>query len=214
MENMVVYVADIGSIKKSHFGWCRKNIDQDNTKFDKDYCTDIGKFVDCIVDDLNNGKKVAIGFECPLFVPITEKSVDLTKPREGENNRPWSAGAGCGALATGLTECVWIFERIYEKSKIDVKPTFKWKDFYLGEFNFFIWEAFVGSSSKGESKKHSHCKVAQIAVNKFVNMYPEIENANCVYADHPYSLVGAGLLRAKLTTNQNLLFEKCIVIKS
>lgn len=211
MKNMVVWVADVGSIKQKRFGWCR-GIDQDDRKRG----TDIEKFADGIVDDLNNEKKVAIGFECPLFIPITDKSEDLTKRREGENNRPWSAAAGCGSLATGLAECVWIFERI-KKSKVDVKPTFSWKDFRLNESNFFIWEAFVTSLSKEDSNEDSHCMDAQKAVNTFLDCFkisPNIEEANCVYAQNPYSLVGAGLLRAGLTTNLNLLFEPCIVIKS
>ena len=162
MKNMVVWVADIGSIKQKHFGWCR-GIGQDDRK----HGTDIENFVDGIVNDLINEKKVAIGFECPLFVPIADKPEDLTKRREGENNRPWSAGAGCCSLATGLAECVWIFERI-KKSKVEVKPTFSWKDFRLNESNFFIWEAFVTSQSKEDSNSDSHSMDAQKVVNRFV----------------------------------------------
>ena len=108
MKNIVVWAADIGSIKNDKFGWYRAESGQDNTDCGG---RDILKFAEGIVDDLKKGKKVAIGFECPLFIPITDKSENLTKARKGEKNRSWSAVAGCGALTTGLAECVWIIIR-------------------------------------------------------------------------------------------------------
>ncbi len=209
MKNIVVWAADIGSIKTERFGWYRA----EDKRYPGRGGTDINEFIEGIKDDMTKKKKVAIGFECPLFVPITDKPEDLTKAREGENNRPWSAGAGCGSLATGLTECVWIFERIRE-SNVDIKPSFSWKVFLSNESNFFIWESFVTSSSKGET----HPIDAKKAVETFLDIlekYPDgIEKGNSVKAQNPYSLVGAGLLRAGLTTNLKLLSEPCIVIKS
>ncbi len=208
MDNIVVYAADIGSIKKKHFGWCRAEISQ----YQKDWpCeTDINKFVESVIKDLKKNKKVAIGFECPLFVPIADKPEDLTKAREGENNRPWSAGAGCAVLATGLTECVWIFKKIRE-SNVDVKPSFSWKEFRENKSNFFIWESFVTSLAK----EKTHPDDAKKAVETFLAKYPDkIEEGNSDKAGNVYSLVGAGLLRADLTTNWKLLSERCIVIKS
>ncbi|HIH45240.1 MAG TPA: hypothetical protein HA257_09310 [Candidatus Methanoperedenaceae archaeon] len=205
MNNIVVCAADIGSIKRKSFGWSRAEIGQDNP-----VCgTNIAKFTESIVDDFKKEKKVALGFECPLFVPISDKPEDLTKARKGEKNRPWSAGAGSNVLTIGLAECVWIFERIRE-SNVDVKPTFKWKDFLLDKSNFFIWEAFVTSASKG----NSHCDDAKLAVNTFKEMYKNSNDIESSISAHkPYSLVGAGLLRSRLTEDRGLLFENCIVIK-
>ncbi len=205
-KNIVVYAADIGSIEKNNFGWYRKEICQENANKENDG-TDIGKLVEYIKVDLKNGKKVAIGFECPLFIPITDKPEDLTKAREGENNRPWSAGAGCCSLATGLTECVWIFEKIRESN---IKPTFKWKDFLSNESYFFIWEAFVTKKSKG----NTHPADAKRAVDVFLENLADLEKASSVSAHKPFSLVGAGLLRAGLTNDPKILCERCIVIKS
>jgi hypothetical protein len=40
--------------------------------------------VDAIAADLNAGHHVALGFECPLFVPVSEDPNGLTSARPGE----------------------------------------------------------------------------------------------------------------------------------
>jgi hypothetical protein len=62
----------------------------------------IAQLVDEIVHDLNAGIPVALGFECPIFVPISVDPNRLGKARAGEGNRSFSAGAGPGALVTGV----------------------------------------------------------------------------------------------------------------
>jgi hypothetical protein len=43
---------------------------------------------------LPGGQAVALGFECPLFVPVPEQALRLGAARPGEKNRSWSAGRG------------------------------------------------------------------------------------------------------------------------
>ena len=59
----------------------------------------IAELVRLVADDLHSGALVALGFECPLFVPLRERAEELTSGRHGDGNRPWSAGAGCAVLA-------------------------------------------------------------------------------------------------------------------
>jgi len=204
MTDLIVWVADIGSVRKNRFGWCRASSQQE--------CTgkDIRDFAEGVADDLRDGKKVAIGFECPLFIPVADDPVCLTSARQGDGNRAWSAAAGAAALATGLTECVWIFEKIRLLAGVSIRPTFNWKEFHSREANLFIWEAFVS----GASKATSDCDDAETAARTFWAEYPEITKANAVTAQNPYSLVGAALLRSGLTTDLSMLSEQCIVIKS
>lgn len=65
---------------------------------------------------LADGLPVALGFECPLSVPVPAPDdsawQDLGRARTGEGNRSWSAGAGAGSLATGLVQVAWICQRI------------------------------------------------------------------------------------------------------
>lgn len=203
MNNIVVWAADVGSIKNRKFGWCRA---ESNMSFLSG--TDIIAFAKGIADNLNTGKRVALGFECPLFIPVTENPILLTSPRLGEGSRPWSAGAGCGALATGLTECVWVFENIRRLSQHTIHPTFNLEQFEMGQANLFIWEAFVTADAKSSTDMGD----AVIAARMFWDRYPNITSD--VTAQNPYSLVGAAMLRSGLTTDINVLFKACVVIKA
>lgn len=202
MNNMVVWAADVGSIRARRFGWCRA---ESSRSISGD---DITVFANGIADDLNAGMKVALGFECPLFVPVTNNPIQLTSARPGEGSYPWSAGAGCGALATGLTECVWVFEKVRHLTQVAIYPTFNWEQFEMGEANLFIWEAFVTAKAKSSSDMGD----AKIAAATFWNRYPHITTD--VTAENPYSLVGAALLRSGLTEDIHVLFEPCVVIKA
>jgi hypothetical protein len=203
LSEIVVWAADIGSVANNKFGWCRSD-SEDDFKLGRD----IIAFAKGISDDITNGRKVALGFECPLFVPVTKNPIGLTSKRDGEGNRPWSASAGTCVLAAGLTECVWVFEQIRDMTKVKINSTFDWNQFIKEEANLFIWEAFVSGKAKGVSDKED----ARFAANTFWDRYPNIFSD--VFAENPYSLVGAALLRAGLSEDLKLLFQQCIVIKS
>jgi len=208
MINLIVWAADVGSVRRNNFGWCRASWQQESVGTTTG--TDILAFASGVTDDLSDGKKVAIGFECPLFVPVADDPLFLTSARQGDGNRAWSAFGGAAALATGLAECVWIFEKIRLLAGVPIQPTFSWQELLSQEANLFIWEAFVSGSSKASS----HRRDAETATRTFWAEYPEIAKANAVTAQNPYSLVGAALLRSGLTTDLSVLSEQCIVIKS
>ncbi len=199
----MIWAADIGSVKNNKFGWCRSGC-ENGFKLG----SDIKAFTKGISDDFNAGRKVALGFECPLFVPVTKNPIELTSARHGEKDRPWSASAGTCVLAAGLPECVWVFEQIRDMTKAKINPTFDWNYFIRGKANLFIWEAFVTGKVKSLSDKGD----AKVAVNTFWDRYPNISSD--VFAENPYSLVGAALLRAGLSEDLSLLSRQCIVIKS
>lgn len=202
----VVWVADIGSVRRKRFGWHRIPEDQDSDR------TDIVAFAGGIANDLLSGRSVALGFECPIFVPVPREPEELTAPRgNAEKRRPWSAGAGCAVLATGLSECAWVFDKIYEMVGMEVRPSLIWEDFIAGKANLFVWEAFV----TGEAKGSSHSEDAKTAAQAFLDRYPDIQQADAIKEDKPwYSLVGAALLRSGLSRDISILSRKCIVIRS
>lgn len=113
--------------------------------------TNINNFVQLIAEDIDNERKVCLGFECPLFLELPVDPVHLTSARKGEGSRPWSAGAGAGSLATGLTEVLWVLNEIKEKCTAQIEPSFSVADFLKGAANLLIWEAFVTAMSKGAS---------------------------------------------------------------
>ncbi|WP_186431379.1 hypothetical protein [Clostridium sp. BSD9I1] len=206
MQNIIVWCADVGSIKNKRFGWCRAELGTDEGL----RCgISIEDFAIGIAQDLSNGYKIALGFECPLFVPITDNPIYLTSGRIGEGDRPWSAGAGCGSLATGLTECAWILAKVKDSVKSEIKITFSWEEFISNSLNLFIWEAFITKKSKSAT----HDGDAQVAVNAFIKHYPNIVQANTIRVDNPYNLIAAAILRVGISENIKLLKQSCIVIK-
>jgi hypothetical protein len=54
--------------------------------------------------------------EVPMSVPVPDGQPDawrtLGKARHAEGNRPWPAGAGAAALATGLAQGAWMLRQL------------------------------------------------------------------------------------------------------
>jgi hypothetical protein len=206
--NLVVYCADIGSVPKGRFGWARR--DGRQTAAGR-HCegTEIAELVDAASADLSEGRPVALGFECPLYVPVPTQELRLGKARLGEGNRSWSAGAGAGALATGLVEVAWILEGI-RRSVPEVPAHINWDAFRVAERGLFLWEAFVTDRAKGDT----HVDDASVAVEAFWRDLPDVAAANAVTGERPFSLLGAALLWSGWSQDIDLLTLPCLVIKA
>lgn len=209
MTSMTICCADIGSVKRKEFGWAA--VSGPDRKEDSGSC--IVEFAEFVGRELEAGAKVSLGFECPLWIPVAEEPCELTRARGGEGNRPWSAGAGSGSLATGLAEVSWILDRIRqetERQEHHVGAFLDWNLFQRVDGGLFIWEAFV----TGEDKTASDEGDAQAAVRRF----------RCALSDPPLksavnpscrtcSLIGAALLWAGWSDDIGLLKKPCIVIR-
>lgn len=198
-----VFCADIGSVARSRFGWAAQLADGTGRSGDS-----IDEFASVVAEELRNLRRVCLGFECPLFVPLPEKPRELTRARRGEGNRPWCAGAGASALATGLTEVTWILIRIRERVSKEPKVYFTWPEFLEGEPGLFIWEAFISRDKKGVS----HIGDAKTAVHAFQSTLPDPMENNLVTEDRVFSLVGAALLRAGWKVSPTVIKQACLVL--
>lgn len=201
----IIAAADIGSIEHNRFGWAIRHVDCGATKNGTCIC----KFVDELVGLLNDKRTVALGFECPLFVPVRDEPVRLTKARNGEGNRSWSAGAGSGALATGLTETAWILRSLRTKVETAPRLTLKWKEF-VSYGGLLLWEAFVS----GKAKSDTHSGDAELAVEAFCNCLPDPERSNMIHEESVMSLIGASALWAGWKLDASVLSESCLVIRA
>jgi hypothetical protein len=66
----VIYAADIGSIASGNFGWARLDPEQGSAQVERNNGTEIAELVDAVAYDFAvEGRGVARGFGCPLFVP-------------------------------------------------------------------------------------------------------------------------------------------------
>jgi hypothetical protein len=184
MRDLVVFCADVGSVRSGHFGWARSYSSQAPVvEHDSSSPADLA---DAVVAELIAGRPVALGFECPLFVPVPAAEMKLGAARGGEGNRAWSAGAGTGALATGLVQAAWVLAAIRSHSG-DLPLHVDWAGFAAEKRGLLLWEAFVSASAKGAS----HVDDATIAVAAFKRALPDPTVASTITAERPLSLAGA-----------------------
>jgi hypothetical protein len=204
-ENLWIFCADIGAVQAGRFGWFGADPDGRPVSGHS-----IEELANSVAAAISRGAKVALGFECPLYVPLRDDPMQLTKARAGEGNRSWSAGAGCGALATGLVEVLWVLERIRANTPASARAFLDWKAFENSNGGLFLWEAFVSGSAKGSGHEHD----AEIAVQAFRQALPRPDRANAIYETNVLSLVGTSMMRSGWSDNIQHLSEPCLVIKA
>jgi hypothetical protein len=208
MEGLRVFCADIGSVKAGKFGWAASNADGQA----RDSGSDIRELAQRIVTHLDSGAPASVGFECPLFVPLREDPARLTAARRGDGSRAWSAGAGTGALATGLVEVNWILRELRRKLRREVACHLDWETFGAGG-GLFLWEAFVSGGAKPQVEGNPHAADAMAAVEAFVDALPDPTSMNAIEESGVISLVGMALLRTGWTRDIASLETPCLVIK-
>lgn len=155
--NGVVVCADIGSIKQGKFAWWSSR----GTSSD-----DIGELAEHVAAELQQGSLVALGFECPTWIPIPFESEDIGRARPGEGARAWSAGAGAGALATGIAQIGWILDATV--AKLGSTPVTTNRDRWAEQRPLLLWEGFVSHNRKpAASEVGEHVADARAAVEAF-----------------------------------------------
>lgn len=208
MQQLAVYCADVGSIRQGNFGWAREEVPARKIERQRGG-TEIRELIDAVAKDLAAGIPVALGFECPLFVPVPEDPFRLGAARPGEGTRPWSAGAGTGALTTGLVQAAWVLTELRNRRPGD-RVFLDWTAFEAVDAGLFLWEAFVTEKAKAVT----HVDDATIAVTCFTAALPDPGRASAVTAERPLSLVGAAAAWAGWSDDIELLRTPCLVLKA
>lgn len=202
---MEVVCADLGSVKAGNFGWFAGLSDGTECKG-----ADIQELADCVADLLTRGKRVALGFEAPMYVPLRDDVLTLTSKRQGETNPNWIGGPGASVLATGLAQVPWVLAAVKERMHGSTNASLDWGEFDLGAAQIFLWEAFVSGAAKGKS----HIDDAKIAVRAFRDALPN-PGSNTEFSEPKVlSLLGAYLLRTGWRTDVSVLSERCLVVKA
>jgi alkylated DNA nucleotide flippase Atl1 len=204
----VIYCADIGSVPRGRFGWARTGVGQDGIEAHRGG-TEIVHLVDDIAGDLAAGRAVALGFECPLFVPVPDEPLQLGKARSGERDRSWSAAAGAGAMATGIVQVAWILSELRRRCPL-ATAYLDWDELAAAGGGLLLWEAFV----TGSAKALTHVDDAGAAVAAFVNAMPDPSVANAVSVQRPLSLLGTALLWSGWACDIKVLRMPCLVIRA
>jgi len=207
MRDLVVFCADVGSVKAGNFAWARTELQAASiADHDSSSPTDLAS---AVAEELGDGRPVALGFECPLFVPVPAADTALGAGRSGEGNRAWSAGAGTGALATGLVQAAWVLAAIRACCP-DEQLHLEWPPFAAERSGLLVWEAFVSADAKGSS----HVDDATIAVAAFSEALPDPTVASTITAERPLSLAGAVGLGSGWLDDPVVLHRTPLVIRA
>lgn len=216
--DLAICCADVGSVRgpNKKFGWADRVLRDDGPpmRTGEGGSDALKAFASVVAGHLAAGTPVALGFECPLFVPVPADPHALGAPRVGEKTakgaRPWSAAAGASVLATGLVQAAWIL-RYLRENRPEALATFDWAAFSGGRAQLFLWEAFIS----GEAKAATHWGDAEIAVDHFAAALPDPRSASAVTAEAPLSLIGAAALHANWAfAGDDPLRAPCVVIKA
>lgn len=143
---MLIVGVDIGSVRRrGGFSWATA----DESASGQDDPTALGHL---IIDELNRQGRVALAWECPLAVPVPEPEGeawrDLGKARSGEGNRPWSAGAGAGSMATGFVQLAWLCAFVDSGCAQPPEVTTQSARFLEGHADLLLAEAMVTGDGK------------------------------------------------------------------
>jgi hypothetical protein len=204
----VIYACDIGSIRSGNFGWARCVPEENATPVGS---TEISGLIDCLKEDMANRMSIALGFECPLFIPVPVSESDLCRGRKGEGSRSMFAPAGATVATYGVHQAAWILRRIHPGAVNDFEFTtdlLKWPpsdDHPL----LFCWEAFVS----GAAHREDHVKDAATAAMFFLDNEMRLGEVNAVTAEHPFSLIHAVALWSGWSANIAGIHGSTLVIR-
>src|SRR5688572_27124533 len=110
LSDITVYACDVGSVAQGNFWWCSSHEGREPS-------SDLRAFSEALVTDLRSGMPVALGVECPLFIPCPSDLADIGRARRGEcgretGNKPYNAPAGACAVMTGLPALGWVLREV------------------------------------------------------------------------------------------------------
>jgi hypothetical protein len=220
--DLAVYCADVGSIRNKHFGWARAargNVPRSPSISEKNQ--HVEDLVKSLEHDLRDGIPIALGFECPLYVPVPDDHTLLGTRRCGEKNRPWSAGGGVAVLATGLVQAAWVLSELRKVSPKG-RVFLDWDDFCEqaepngGRHLLFLWEAFAPNQGEKGNHPQSDVRVAKRGVDSFTrglraSTWKDAISSAC--DPRPLSLIGAAVIWSGWSKNLNLIHESCLVLQ-
>jgi hypothetical protein len=198
-----VVAVDIGSVASpSKFAWAAFDAPGRGLV---DSGEDPESAVSALVPGLLASAQAVLLLEAPMSVPVPGAQPDtwhgLGKARNGERNRPWSAGAGAGALATGLAQGAWMLRQL-----ADLVPglavTTQFGDWQPGGPQLLLGEAFITAAGKPKplavSQHLADAAAAGLALLDMLDSPATLTSSVCCSPREPFNLLAAMALWAGL----------------
>jgi hypothetical protein len=212
-----VVAVDIGSVRPpSKFGWAAFDAPgRDLIKTGEDPET----AVSMLAPGLLAGGPAALLVEAPMTVPVPGAEPDawrgLGKARDGEGNRPWSAGAGAGTLATGLAQGAWMLRQL-AAAVPGLTATTQPVSWRRGDAQLLLAEAFVTAAGKpGPLPAGQHAAdaaAAGLALVEFLDSPGTLTSAVRCSPQESFNLLTAIALWAGLRIGPDELRAEALVI--
>ncbi len=141
LSEKATFCVDEGSIPNGNFAWARIEGDGWSTGEGAEAPDSLRQR---LMGDLADGREVSIGFEAPLFLPLRVDPSKLTAKRAGWERAAFSAGAGAGALVTGLMQAAWVLSAVGRD--VTTSPR-------AASGRLLVWEAFVFGSETTDTRQ-------------------------------------------------------------
>lgn len=209
----LVIGVDVGSLRRKRFAWSTADF-ASHGENDPD---EVSKLV---ASSIGTGRSVAVGFEFPLSIPVPQagstKWSDLGKQRQGEDGRPWSAGAGAFALATGMAQMTWILNDVSHRLDSKVPVTTQLDRFANSGAALLLAEVFVSADGKPEPGRISQDLAdAQAAASRLQEMITS--NLPTDVTCHPHktiNLAAAAAIHARMDIDPDELKMEALVARA
>jgi hypothetical protein len=212
-----VAAVDVGSVRSpSKFAWAACDAPRRNLI---EHGADPEVAVSALVSGLMEGGQAAVLLEAPMAVPVPGSKPGawrgLGKARAGEGNRPWSAGAGTGALATGLAQGAWMLRQLaaaVPKLTATTQPE-SWR---RGGAQLLLAEAFITAAGKPEpvpaGQDAADAAAAGLALVELLDSPETLASAVRCSPQDSFNLLAAMALWAELSIDPGELRADVLVV--
>ncbi|MGC9541280.1 hypothetical protein [Streptomyces sp. UG1] len=217
MEARVVGV-DVGSVALGRFAWAALDTPAPSLVGQG---TDPGTAVRSLAAALTSGGRAALVLEAPMSVPVpaTDRADGwqaLGRARTGEGNRPWSAGAGAGVLATGVAQAAWMLGRVVDAVPGVAATTRPDRWTAAHGPRLLLAEALVSGAGKPvPTQAGPHAADAEAAARVLAERLPRLPDlaSDVRCAPHrPFNLLAAAALWAGLDIPRDELHQDVLVL--
>ncbi len=210
----VIACVDVGSPKAGSVGWAIRDKDTVQTG------QDLYGLMDALMPAIQRHRKMALGFECPLYIPLRESPKEMTKCRRGER-LAWSTGAGATVLSIGLAQVHWVLTELIKHGMPKNRGTTQWASWSEGDSTLLLWEAYITQNDgieipvdgiRGNTAHERDAAAGTWAMWHKLQREPVLSSD---FGDEKVlSLIGMQLLATDQSKNTELLYAPCVVLKA
>lgn len=213
-----VVAVDVGSVRPpSKFAWAAFDAPGRTAAAEGD---NPETAVFALLAGLRENRQAALLLESPMSVPVPPVQDDcwraLGAARDGEGNRPWSAGTGSAALATGLAQAAWMLLSL-ASAMPGLTATTEPSRWQAGHARLLLAEAFVSGTGKPPplpaGQHAAAAAAAALVLLERLDTTGEITSDVRCSPQRPFNLLAATAIWAGLHIDNSEIRQDLLVIR-